>query len=929
MSFDFGSGLAAAVTVFVQSGFNPYAAAVAFVVGGLAGGDAKRSARNKARSAFNDAQRDRDQMIQSATAPHKIVYGRAKVSGPIAYAQSTGAKGEFLHLIVMLAGHEIDAVETVYLNDQPIALDGAGNVTTPEYIRTVYATALQGVTASGSATTVATLANTPTRVLSVVAPDQTSFEGVGATAPLTWSLAGAVITINNGATTAPGAAITVTYEYVVSATPLVRVKSYLGTSTQTADTGLIADSGGKWTSAHRLRGLAYLYIKIEYDQDVFGAVGLPDFSAVVRGHKVWDPRAGTTAWRENAALCTAHYLRNYMGATAAEVPDAELTVEANCSDELVTTATGVTEARYTCNGVLSTDQSPRDNLDALAEAMAGTVTWAQGRYIVRAGRHLATELTITESMLAAGAITIQPDAQRTELYNRVVAKYVEPAKAWTTIEAPPVTNATYVADDGGLDLPMDVTLDMVTGAMRAQRLAKIMLERNRQGMRVQLKTNLMAYDVVPGSVVALTLARYGWSAKQFTVTDRAHDFAEGTVALTLRETAATVWDWAFGAATTVDLTPNTSLPNALARPAALASLAAVSGAAWLQKLGDGTIQCRANVTWTQSTDMAVVRGGRVEVQWCRADTANWVQAAPLAGDAASTVIGPLEEDKVINVRVRAVSSLGRAGAWSYVSHAPTGKSAAPANVGGFAATVVQGGVTIVWNASEEADYAFTELRRGASWAAGTALDGSAAATKPTRVTGTYYHWAWPNAGSYTLWAAHRDASGNISSVPVSFAVTIGNNGLVQTVGVAPNAATDVVAVSSGAGSLSLGPAAGSLNNVVASGGYTNSTGASLLVTITWNPVGVSISQPSSSDAGELWWSYTSSVTGTVGSRLMQTAVAAGTFQFPSVMRSLSLTLAAGETITFETRCVLSKSSSSGTLSATWTDINMRLEGIKR
>lgn len=763
MAFDLGSALTGAIVGFRFGGFA--GAAAGFVIGGLAGGDAKRSARNKARSAFNDAQRDRDQMIQSATAPHKIVYGRARVSGPIAYAQSTGSKGEFMHLVVLLAGHECDAVETVYFNDTALTLDGSGNVTNFEFSRRQLTTVTETVAASSGATTVLTLSNTPVTQVLLAYHQLPNFGGQSAH---TATLAGNVITITN-AGVAAGTPLFVAYEYQQVVQPLVQVQAYLGTTTQTADAGLIAASGGKWTAAHRLRGLCYLYLKLEYDQDTFGAVGLPEVSAVLRGRKVWDPRSSTTAWRDNAALCVADYLRSYMGATAGEVPDAELTVEANACDEAVTIATGVTEARYTCNGVLSTDQAPRANLDALVEAMAGSVAWAQGRYVVRAGRHLAPEFTLTEDMLAGGAISIQPDAGRTDLFNRVTPKYVEPAKGWATIEAPAVTNATYVSDDGGLDLPLDVTLDMVTGAMRAQRLAKIMLERNRQGMVVKLTCNLRAYDLAPGSVVALTLARYGWSAKLFYVVDRTHDLGAGTVALTLRETASTVWDWAFGAATTVDLTPNTSLPNAFAKPAALTGLAAASGTTWLQRMGDGTIQCRASVSWTQTSDVRVMRGGRIEVRFKRVDAADWVAAPAAPGDATSLVIGPLEEDAIALIGVRAVSYLGQAGPWAYLNHTPVGKTQAPADVSGLACSVVAGSVLLTWTANAEVDYRETELRLGSSWATATRLHVGA---------GVLYPWAWPGTGSYVVLAKHRDTSGNESANAAVMPIAVNADGTI-------------------------------------------------------------------------------------------------------------------------------------------------------
>ena len=183
------------------------------------------------------------------------------------------------------------------------------------------------------------------------------------------------------------------------------------------------------------------------------------------------------------------------------------------------------------------------------------------------------------------------------------------------MEAAAVTNATYVTADGGLDLPLSVSYSLCTDTWRAQRLAKIALERVRQGLQVELNCNLRAYDLAPGSWVSVTLSRYGWSAKTFEVLQRRYDPATNTVQVTLQETAAGVYAWDYGQATAVDLTPNTALPSAWARPAALTGLAAASGTTHLLRLADGGIQCRALVTWTASSNVHVAQGGRIRVRW--------------------------------------------------------------------------------------------------------------------------------------------------------------------------------------------------------------------------------------------------------------------------------------------------------------------------
>ena len=67
-------------------------------------------------------------------APRRIVYGENKISGlNVLPAIVTGSKGEYLHQVLALTGHEINAISTVYFNDESLTLDGSGNVTSGTY----------------------------------------------------------------------------------------------------------------------------------------------------------------------------------------------------------------------------------------------------------------------------------------------------------------------------------------------------------------------------------------------------------------------------------------------------------------------------------------------------------------------------------------------------------------------------------------------------------------------------------------------------------------------------------------------------------------------------------------------------------------------------------------------------------------------------
>ncbi len=88
----------------------------------------------------------RTQMVRQPITSHRIVYGRTRVSGPIVFIHSRPVSGssdklDMLHVVIVLAAHEVEAVGDIYFNDGIVALDGSGNATADPYKQgsTVYA----------------------------------------------------------------------------------------------------------------------------------------------------------------------------------------------------------------------------------------------------------------------------------------------------------------------------------------------------------------------------------------------------------------------------------------------------------------------------------------------------------------------------------------------------------------------------------------------------------------------------------------------------------------------------------------------------------------------------------------------------------------------------------------------------------------------
>jgi hypothetical protein len=740
--------------VYGAAAYMGYAYVALVAAAAVYGGYAQRKAKSRARDAANANVKDRELMIRSAVAPRRIVYGRDKISGPVVYIQSTGAKQEFLHIVVALAAHECDAIETVYFNDIPLTIDGSGWSTNTEFISNpVTGVALHIGSSDGSGTITLDFDATSIQALYIETGTGDSY---GQT-PV------------EGYTHTPGSdtitdlpvdtELRVAYTYVVSGTPRVRIRKYLGASGQTADADLISESGGLWTADHIGEGICYVYARLEFDPDVFGSIGIPNISAVVRGKKVYDPRTETTVWSNNPALCMADFLKSDEGmrATDAEVPDDEVITAANICEEVIDLdeLSEETQLRYTSDLSFTTEQSPQDVLTDLANCMAGRAVWTQGRWLVRAGAYRTPTLTINADMLA-GSVSVIPRASRSELFNAVRATHRNPDEAYAEVQAPLVLNAGYEGEDGDVRIVRQIDIPTLADTYRAQRLAKIELERAHQALTVRFVCNLKAYDLAPTDTAMLTLALYGWSAKVFEVIDRTLT-REGKLQYTLRETAAGVWEWAFGEATVGDLAPNTELPSPYDPPAALTGLTVTDQAVLAS---DGTVILQALLEWDPSADAFVRGGGKIDVQWARADRLDQISSYAVPGDSIQATAGPLIGDLAYIARVRQVNAVGRSGDWTYVNWVAQSDFTPPEDVTGLDWEIKPYQVRIFCDPCVALDYAETELRfmltepvDDSDWDAATFL---------TSGKGNEYKHARPPNGTYYVLAKHRDTTGNYS-----------------------------------------------------------------------------------------------------------------------------------------------------------------------
>jgi len=551
----------------------------------------------------------------------------------------------------------------------------------------------------------------------------------------------------------------------------VRIKPYLGTTTQTADPDLVAEtaslplSEGRWTTAHRLQGIAYVYVRFEYNQDAFPN-GVPALSAKIRGKKVFDPRTSTTAWSDTPALCIRDYLTSAYGLSqpSVRIEDTLVTTAANISDQTVEG-----EKRYTCNGAFTTGAEPAEILNSLLTSMGGLLWYGQGKWRMKASAWTNPVVSFDENDLRSG-ISLSTRHSRRDNFNSVKGTFAGDETEWQPSDYPQVSDPAFLAADNNLVNVLDFPLPFTSSSLTAQRIARIALNRNREQLTFSAAFGLRAFQVQVGDFVNITNTRFGWTNKAFEITEWTFGLTDSLdiqVNMTLREISEGVFTGATGATFEQN---NTTLPNPF-RPVPV-GLALSSEVRIVNEHLTNVIF--ANVTSSEPFNVE-----RVEVQFKKSSETVW----NIAGVGDLGIYEILDtEDATYDVRARSYSVLGiKSNFVTFTGFVVAGLAFPPADVTGFTAEINGASVHLEWEPVPDLDLSFYRIRHaveetGASWAnATTAVD------KAPRPGNSFTVPAKP--GTYMIRAFDKtgNASGEYTSVTVpSAALESFTNTLTQT-----------------------------------------------------------------------------------------------------------------------------------------------------
>lgn len=483
----------------------------------------------------------------------------------------------------------------------------------------------------------------------------------------------------------------------------VRIKTYLGTTIQTADPDLVSETAsltdGRWTTDHRLQGIAYVYVRFKFDADAFPN-GVPALSVKIRGKKVFNPVTSTTAWSNNPALCIRDYLTSDYGLNQ---PAGRI------DDTLVATAVGIcnqvveSENRYTCNGAFITGEAPSDILTNLLSSMGGLLWYGQGKWRMKAAAWTAPAVTFDENDLRSG-ISLSTRHSRRDNFNSVKGTFAGDATDWQPTDYPEVTDPAFLVADNNVPNVLDFSLPFTSSSLTAQRVARIALNRNREQLTFSASFGMRAFQVQVGDFVYINNTRFGWTNKAFEIVEWNFGLTDGLdiqVNMTLREISEGVFTGVNGSAFELN---NTTLPSAFT--GLDINNLTVSGGGRTQ--GDGTFINSALLSWDAASSAFT---SYYEVEWKPVADINYASTTTTETDIELT---PIIDGIEYFFRVRAVSILGTKGPFTSATFTVGGDTVAPSLPTAITATGHFEYISISWTRPANTDLNYIEIYENSS-----------------------------------------------------------------------------------------------------------------------------------------------------------------------------------------------------------------------
>ena len=457
---------------------------------------------------------------RSPTAPRQIIYGRARVGGTITHMQTSGTDNNLLSIIVVLAGHEVEELETVRVNDTNLTTTSSGGfqyATNSEFTNSdndnkfgVSNSLLRFRFKDGSQTTAdstivgaTNLGNSDkfTSCAYVLVQMVFDSEKFSSLPNLSFIVKGKKVYDPRNPSAAPA----------FSTNPALCIRDYL-TDTQYGlkakdseilDTTAIGGFAGAANTCDTPTSLQTATVSIAQTNSTTIPITSSGLTLIKAGDTV------TGSGITGTVTVTQRRGNNVFLDTA------------------VTVAQGVTlsfgQPAHTANGLADFSTNGKAVLEGLLSSCAGKFSYVNGRFLMFAGASVTPEMTIEDDNVLS-PISINTKSGQGESYNQVKSVFVDSNQNFTATDTPLYSDSTFLANDtpsGESNVNYKKTMELqhpfTDNATTAQRLNRISLNYSRQDMTCSVTTDLGYLQLQPFDVVRVTNSRLGFTNKQFEV----------------------------------------------------------------------------------------------------------------------------------------------------------------------------------------------------------------------------------------------------------------------------------------------------------------------------------------------------------------------------------------------------------------------------
>lgn len=543
----------------------------------------------------------------------------------------------------------------------------------------------------------------------------------------------------------------------------VRGATALGAMGQPAFAELIAASGGQWSAAHRLGGVAATLIVCASAGAKFNAKifpnGVPALRVLARGQAdIVDPRDGVARWTDNPALAIRDYLTRRvdvtvggatrslpvgLGISPARIDDASFAAFAAVCDQAIALGAGGVEARYRLSHTIDLSQTERRAALAalLRTCDAELYPTPDGKVAIRGGVWTAPTVAIDEADILSFDYAAGSD--RMSGVNRLKITF----KSSATYQPSECDAWEDVSDQARRGvLQQDFDAQSVPSYTQARRLARIQMMRLNAAHRLVLTVSYGAALRLWGERnFALTLAELGLSAVPMAIEKitLSPDTMTSVVECASEEPAAYDWSTALESAPPVIAV---SSPTIAAVPDATGLVLTMDAV----QLGSNVFAARIVATLPE---MTAVDGARFEIR--QSGETSWTSMANSSAFVARSDIlqdGQTYEARAAYVRGVAYGGSEELGAWSAVASLEILANATPPASSGTGLSASAAGalkINVAWNTPTTPDFSTTRIYLGTSTEFSAAIEktvsyAAAGVVASVQITApsTGVHWVW-------------------------------------------------------------------------------------------------------------------------------------------------------------------------------------------